>query len=108
MAAEGTRARDTAEQAKDVSRDRMQPRAAGKLSLEIGDQRLSRFPWGCNAGGLAEQQGIDLQETPRLLIGGAPHHDAIEMREMGPDLVEIDHAAIGSTTGRSGCAALRR
>ena len=104
MAAEGTRARDTAEQSKDVPRDGMQPRAAGKLALEIGDQRLGRFPRGGEAGGLAEQQWIDLQETPRLLIGGAPHHDAIEVREMGPGLIEIDHAAID----HDGKTAMRR
>src|SRR4051812_26048482 len=55
MAAEGARARDAAEQAEHVPGDGVQPRTAGKLALEIGDQRLGGVPRRGEAGGLAEQ-----------------------------------------------------
>ena len=42
MPAEGARARHAAEQAEHMARDGMQPRAARKLALDIGDERLGR------------------------------------------------------------------
>ena len=56
----------------------MQPRAARKLALDIGHQRLRRGLRRRERRRLAEQQRIDRQQPPRLLIGGAAHHHAVD------------------------------
>ena len=84
MPAEGARARHAVEQAEHMARDGMQPRAARKLALDVGDERLRRVLRRGERRGLAEEQRIDGEQPPRLLIGGAAHHHAVDVREMLP------------------------
>src|SRR5215470_5745471 len=92
--AEGARAGDAAEQPEDVARDGVKAHAARKLALDIGDQRFGRRPRRGKGRVLAEQHGIDGQKTPRLLIGGAPHHDTVDAHKMRRGLIEVDDAAV--------------
>ena len=50
---------------------------------------------------------IDLKEPPRLLIGGAPHHHAVDMVKMRAAASTLAMPPL-STTVRRGCAALSR
>ena len=95
MPAEGARARHRAEQAEQVARDGMQPRAARQLALDIGDERQRGLFRRRERRRLAEQQRIDRQQPPRLLIGGAAHHHAVDVLQMlGLRLLERGDAAI--------------
>src|SRR6478736_2151505 len=94
VAAERTRAWDASEQAEHVPGHGVKARAAHELPFEIGDQRLGRRSRRRIAGGRTVQQGIDVEQTPRLLIGGATHHDAVEALKMTRGLIEIDNAAV--------------
>ena len=83
MPAEGARAGHGVEQAEHVARDGMQPRAARELALDIGDEALRSRPCARRERrGLAEHQRIDREQPPRLLIGGAAHHHAVDVLEM--------------------------
>ena len=94
MTAERARARHAMKRADEMPRDRMQPRALREFALDVGHHRLEHVLHGRVRRGLAEQFGIDRQQPPRLLIGGAPQHDAIDMSEMRLRLVEAGDAAI--------------
>src|SRR5262245_22749252 len=76
------RARHRVEQAEDVAQHRVEPRAAGGLALDVRDESLGRFLGRTERRGRAEQHGIDIEQAPRLLVGSAPHHDAVDMREV--------------------------
>ena len=56
---------------------------------------------------LAEQHRIDRQQPPRLLIGGAAHHDAVDVREMLARLPRVGDAAIDRRSADRGCARLQ-
>jgi hypothetical protein len=94
MPAKGARARDPAEQAEHVASHCVEPRAACKFALDIGDQGLGRGLRRRKARRLIEQHRVDGQKPPRLLIGGPPHHNAIEPRAMRQRLIEIGDAAV--------------
>ena len=94
MPTERACAGDAAEQAEDVPRDRVQSHAAFERALDIGSERFGRRLRRREARGLAEQHRIDGQQPPRLLIGGAPHHHAVDAGEMRERLVEIRDAAV--------------
>ena len=101
--APGTRA----EQAEHMPRDRVQPRALRQFALDIGKKRLERAALADGERrGLAEQQRIDRQQPPRLLIGGAAHHHAVDMREMRLRLLDAGDAAIDARSADRGCARL--
>ena len=44
--------------------------------------------------GVAKQHGIDLEQPPRFLIGGAAHHHAVDMAQLLLRLLEAGDAAI--------------
>ena len=74
--------------------DRMQPRALGQFALDIGDERQRRLFRRGERRRLAEQQRIDGQKPPRLLIGGASHHHAVDVRQLRLRLLQAADAAI--------------
>ena len=79
MPAESARARHGAEQAMQMPGDGMKPRALREFALDIRDQRRRGLFRRREAARFAEEQRIDGKEPPRLLIGGAAHHDAVDM-----------------------------
>src|SRR5262249_49297935 len=81
-----------------MPRDRVEASAACKLALDIGDQRLGRRLGRDEACALTEQRRIDGQEPPRLLIGGSPHHHAIDAAKVRGRLLEARYAAIEHDT----------
>ena len=94
MPAERARAGHGAEQAVQMPRDAVQPRALRQFALDIGHQRRrGRFRRG-EAGGFAEDQRIDGDKPPRLLIGGAAHHDAVDMSQMRKRRFDAADAAV--------------
>ena len=94
MAAKGARPGYATEQAQHVPGHGVEPRAARKFALDMGDKGLGRRLRRCKGRRLAEQHGIDGQQTPRVLIGGASHHHAIEAPEMVQRLVDVRDAAV--------------
>ena len=80
--------------ADEVSRDRMQADAAREFAFDVGHHRLERVLHGRVRRRLAEQFAIDVEQSPRLLIGGASQHHAVDVVEMAPRLVEAGDAAI--------------
>src|SRR5688500_17920575 len=94
MAPERTRARYGVKQAVQVPRDGMQPDAARARRLDIGKQRLHDVLHGGAWLRRIEEQRVDREQAPRLLIRGAAHHDTVDMGEMSPRLVETGDAAI--------------
>src|SRR5262245_50988208 len=81
-----------------MPRDRVKAGLACKLALDIGDQRLGRRIGRCEARALTEQRRVDGQKPPRLLIGGPPHHHAIEAAKVRAGLLEAGYAAIEHDT----------
>src|SRR4051812_13333445 len=72
--AEGARAGHRAEQAEHVPRDAGELHALRRLALDIRDQRARGVFRGCKRRGLAEDERIDGEQPPRLLVSGATHH----------------------------------
>ena len=93
-AAERARAGHAAEQAEHVAGDARKPRAARELPLDIGQTRLHRRFGLRERRRLAEDQGIDRHQPPRLLIGGAPHHHAVDAAEERCRLLDGRNAAV--------------
>src|SRR5262249_10115906 len=69
VAAKSARPRRPTEQAKNVSGDGVQADSTRKLALDIGDERMRRSKRRFEARHGPEQDGIDGQQPPRLLIG---------------------------------------
>ncbi len=94
MAAEGARAGNGLEQPQHMPGDGVEPRAAAKLALDIRNEclgrGLGRRIW---CGGTIKLR-VDREQPPRLLVGGAPHHHAVDMRQVRRRLVEIGDAAV--------------
>ena len=62
--------------------DRVQTGALGELALHIGHHGLEHVFHGRKGRRLYKNLGVDGQQPPRLLIGRASQHDAIDMSEM--------------------------
>ena len=76
----GARARHGAEQAVQMPRDGVQPRALAPVRVRYRGSAPPRPPSARRKRrGFAEQQRIDGNQPPRLLIGGTAHHDAVDM-----------------------------
>src|SRR5207244_7771539 len=82
MAAESARAGHGMAEPEHVARDRMEPRAARDLALDIGHERERRRARRVEWRGSAEQLRVDVEKPPGLLIGRASHHDAVDMIDM--------------------------
>ena len=65
-----------------------------QFTLDIGDERERRGFRRRKRRRLAKEQRIDVQQPPRLLIGGPAHHHAVHMRELRLRLLEAGDAAI--------------
>ena len=94
MSAEGPRTRHGAEQAVQMARDRMQPHASAQLALDVWDERGCGFLRRGERRVLTKQSRIDGEQPPGLLIGGAAHHHAIDMRKMHAPIFNAADAAI--------------
>ena len=94
VTAERPRARHAVKRADKMPRDRMQSRALRELVLDIGHHRLENVLHGRVRRSLAEQLGIRRQQSPRLLIGRAPQHHAVDVNKMPLGLAEAGDAAI--------------
>src|SRR5260370_41113241 len=77
-----------------MPRNGTQARATRELALDVRNKRLPCGLRRCKRARLAKQDMVDLQQPPWLLIGGAPHHDPIDAREMVGRLGKICDAAI--------------
>src|SRR5580704_1624784 len=73
------RAGHRAEQAVQMPRDGVQPRAVCDFTYDIRGERGSGLFRRVERSVLTEHQRIDSDQPPRLLIGGAPHHDAVDV-----------------------------
>ncbi len=67
---------------------------SAKLALDIGDERRRGVFRRGKARVLAEHQRIDRDQPPRLLIGGAAHHHAVDMSKMRKRLLDAANAAV--------------
>src|SRR5262249_30785015 len=94
MPAECARAWHTTEQPEHMAGDGMQANAARELVLDIGNEGPGAGLGIGNRRSLTEPLRIDSQQPPRLLIGGAPHHHAVEMAKMLRGLLDAGDAAI--------------
>ena len=94
ITAECARAGHAVKRADEMPRDRMQPRAKAKLAFDIRHHGLKCVLHRGERGCLAEQFGIDVEQTPRLLIGGAAQHDAIDMSKVRPRLCKTADATV--------------
>ena len=82
------------EQAEHMTRHGVEPRALREFALDVGNERRDRGFAGIERRARAKDQRIDLQQPPRLLIGGAPHHDAIDMLKMLRGVFDAGYPAI--------------
>src|SRR3984885_1461565 len=94
MPAVSARAGHRVEQAVQMSRDGVQPRAACDFTFDIRGERSGGLFRRAERSVLAEHQRIDRDQPPRLLIGGAAHHDAIDPGKMRNRLLDAANAAI--------------
>src|SRR5690242_10728313 len=94
MAAEGARAGHRMVGADEMPGDRVQPRAARELALDIGRHRLEDGLHGRKARRPAEDVGIGGQKPPRLLVGRATQHHAVDLSQMRLRLGEVANPAI--------------
>ena len=74
--------------------DGIQPHAVRQFTLDVRHHGERRLLQRRERRGLAEQHGIDRQQAPRLLIGGAAHHHAVERADVLPRLFDTGDAAI--------------
>src|SRR5580704_2220605 len=79
MPAVSARTGHGAEQTVQMSRDGVQPRAVRDFTFDIRGERGSGLFRRVERSVLTEHQRIDRDQPPRLLIGGAPHHDAVDV-----------------------------
>src|SRR5262249_38906939 len=86
-----------------MARDRVEAGAACKLALDRGTERRGRRLGRCEARAFTKQPGVDGQEPPRFLIGGPPHHDAIDAAKVRAGLLEVRYAAIEHDTKAGMC-----
>src|SRR5580704_9266082 len=82
MPAVSARAGHRVEQAVQMSRDGVQPRAVRQLAFDIRGERGGGLFRRTERSLLTEHQWVDRDQPPRLLIGGAAHHDAIDVLQM--------------------------
>ena len=94
MTAERARAGHAVKRADEMPRHRMQPRALRELILDIGHHRLEHVLHRGVRRRLAEQFRIGRQQPPRVMIGRAAEHHAIDMSKVRLRLGEIGDAAI--------------
>src|SRR5215218_1131014 len=94
MAAEGARAGHAVKRADKMPRHRMQLCPLRQLVLDVGKHRFEDVLHGGVWRRLAEQCWIDLEQTPRLLIGRPPQHYAVDMVEVPRSLCNTADAAI--------------
>ena len=86
--------------------DGMQPHALRQFALDIGNEGLRRLLGAAERGLLAEQQRVDVEQPPRLLIGGAAHHDAIDLSQMSQRLFDAAEHPLALQLGGSDPRAL--
>src|SRR3984893_189724 len=72
---------------------RVKRNAFGKTRLDIGNESPDRRRSG-NGHSLIEKKRIGIEEQRRVLVGGAPHHHAIDVIEFGAHLGECREAAV--------------
>ena len=77
-----------------MPRDGVQPRALRKLAIDIGDERRRGLLRRRERGLFAKHERIDGDEPPGLLIGGAAHHDAVDIFEVRKPLFDAGNAAV--------------
>src|ERR1700733_10037471 len=94
MPAECARAGDGAEQTVQMPCDAVQPRAPRQFAVDIRHQRRRGRLRRGETGGFAEDQWIDGNEPPRLLIGSAAHHRTIDMLQMRKRRFDAADAAV--------------
>src|SRR3984957_16343318 len=83
-----------AEQAVEMSGDGVQPCALRQLAFDIGHERGGGLFRRDERRRLSEHQRIDRDQPPRLLIGGAAHHDAVEVLQMLKRLLDAGDTAV--------------
>src|SRR5579864_9667427 len=94
MPAEGARTGHRVEQAVQMPRDGVQFCAGGDFALDIRGERGGRLFRRGKARVLTEHLRIDREQPPRLLIGGAAHHDAIDVVQVIKPLLDAGDAAV--------------
>src|SRR4051812_23748623 len=82
VAAKQPRAGDGVEQPDRVARDGVEPGAARDFALDVGNERVRRLPRKVMWCRRAKQLRIDRQQLPRILVGGASHHDAVDVAQV--------------------------
>src|SRR5215470_1624301 len=82
VTAERTRTGHAMEGADEMPRDRMQPRAGFKFAGDIGHHGGEHVLHAAWLRGRAKYLRIDVEQPPWLLVGRAPEHDAIDMRQV--------------------------
>ena len=81
-AAESARPRLAVEQAKDVAGHLVEPHAAGKLCFHVRHETVEHIEARGRRLTFTEQAPIHLGENVGILIGSAPQHNAVDMRQM--------------------------
>src|SRR6185295_9304869 len=94
MSPESARAGNRAEKSKYVTCNSMQPHAAGQLTLDIGQQRSCSILRRVERRGFAENDGIHIEQLPRLLIRRSTHHHSVQRTERISRLVERRDATV--------------
>ena len=94
MTPESARAGHGVKQAMQMPGDGVKPRAVGDFARDIRRQRRRGLLRSRKRRRFAEHQWIDGQKPPRLLIGGTPHHHAVDMVQMRACLLDAADAAI--------------
>ncbi len=94
MAAEGTRARQAIVESENVPRHRSERHAISKPRVDVRHESFKRGMSARYRRRFAEEGRIDRHENRRVLIGGAADHHAVEMRELGLHLADLDQATV--------------
>src|ERR1700682_1172343 len=94
MAAVSARTGHGAEQAVQMSRDGVQPRAILDFTFDIRRERGSSLFRRTERSVVTEHQRIDRDQPPWLLIGRTAHHDAVDVLKMREPLLDASDAAV--------------
>jgi hypothetical protein len=81
-------------QAEHVPGDRVQPLAAGERALDIRDEVFKRGGRRNDRRRLPEHLPIHCEQPPRLAIGRATHHHAVDAVEVAGGLADFGDATI--------------
>src|ERR1700733_10306058 len=94
IVAEGPPPVKAVKESETMARHRFERHALLQLRFDVRDEGFDRRVAACDMRRLAKEGAIDIEKQRRILIGGAPDHDAIDMRKLGLHRRDVGEPAV--------------